>query len=235
MAVFTCPHCGHRQDVDDKHAGKTATCPKCKSQGTVTPVMPSREDSTQHAKDDTKQVLQSVQGPLGIRCDGWLSSDTHINKRSSLRVEWRTVTDEVLPMNFTQACGLEIHNVASNYPLQLLYKANTNLVCTIERVTAVEVRYLTFNIWGEHVTTLNAVEILDLNVGQRVGFQHKWHLFSENEADSFCASLAFVARVRLADGSLRRADTNFVLREAQRLSETLSVEDLEPESRGKDK
>ena len=35
MAVFTCPQCGHSQAVDDKHVGKNATCPKCKTQAVV--------------------------------------------------------------------------------------------------------------------------------------------------------------------------------------------------------
>ena len=65
MALFTCPECGHSQAVDDKHIGKTATCPQCKAQGLVS----RTEDLPEKALDsggEEPSIRRSQGGPLGI-------------------------------------------------------------------------------------------------------------------------------------------------------------------------
>jgi hypothetical protein len=98
----------------------------------------------------------------------------------------------------------------------------------MEPVSAFEVKYLTFNVWGEHVSTLQAVEIMDMKPGAQALRAQKWNVFSENEAEEFHASLGFISRVRMASGVVRNADNEFVIREAQRFSEKFTAEDLEP-------
>jgi|694.fasta_scaffold90661_2 hypothetical protein len=229
MAVFNCPQCGHLQEVDDKHLGKTATCPKCKTQSVV---KSEREASPVFIPDEqpSRRVIQATAGPLGIRCDSWIDSQRHINKASSLRVGWWTIIDDTLPIRFFEPCGILAHNIANDYPLALRYAATTSVQCYDEMVAALEVRYMTFNVWGQHVATLVANEVQDLTVGHRIRYGHKWHLFSETEADVFCDSLCFISRVRLSSGTVREADLSFVLREAQRICEKVSESDLEPKA-----
>lgn len=227
MAVFTCPQCGHSQAVDDKYVGKNATCPKCKMQGVISQAVESSPLPISPAVDQQRKIVHATAGHLGVRCDSWMDSERHINKSSSLRVDWWTLIDETLPIMFAEPCGLLAHNKAADYPLDLVYQASTLLRC-FEAVTAFEVRYMTFNVWGEHVSTLVATEVRDVEAAKRIRLSHAWHLYSENEADEFCASLGFVSRARLSSGIVRIANTDFVLREAQRIAEKVTEADLEP-------
>jgi hypothetical protein len=229
MAVFMCPDCGHAQAVEDKHIGKSATCPKCKTQGVVekeqAPVAFVEEPS---ADDGRRRVEFASVGPLGIRCDSWIDHSRHINAASTLQIGWWTIIDETLPVRFNKVCGLTVHNEANDYPFELVYKASTCVEVFDEEIKAFEVRYLTFNTWAEHVSTLVAEEIRDGQPGKQFSRTHAWRLFSENEAESFCTSLCFVSRVRLASGGIAVADTGFVLREAQRIAERVTESDLSP-------
>lgn len=229
MAVFTCPECAHTQAVDDKYIGKTATCPKCKTQGAVNEdaSLIREVPSTAFVEAESRRVIHATAGPLGIRCDSWMDSQRHINKASSLQVDWWTVVDDTLPIQFRGPCGLLVHNESKDYPLALVYKATMPLECTAEDVTACEVRYLTFNVWGQHVSTLVVGLVQDIPAGKRITMTRSWTLDSADEAAEYCASLGFVSRARLASGTVRSADLTFVLREAQRICEKVTEADLE--------
>jgi hypothetical protein len=226
MAVFVCPKCRHVQTVDDKHIARIATCPKCKAQGVVEHGISSTEFNPV-AEESLRRVIRATGGHLGIRCETWMDSERHINKSSSLRVEWWTVIDESLPIRFAEACGLLVHNGANDYPLDLVYRTTTHLVCHDQTVTAYEVRFMTFNVWGEHTRTLVAGEVRDIAAGRAFRRQQEWHLYSTDEAEEYCVSLGFVSRVKLESGAVRNADPSYILREAQRLCEKVSEADLE--------
>lgn len=229
MAVFNCPQCQHTQAVDDKHIGKAATCPKCKTQGVVQETSSNSPSPASDSGDDPhSRVIRGAAGPLGIRCDTWMDSQRHINKASTLRLEWLTVVDHTLPVRFTKPCGLVVHNRSNDYPLLLAYHADTALEIVDETVMAFQVRYLAFNVWAEHVVTLVAEEIADLQPGKHLRWHHTWGLYSEAEGTSHWASLAFVYRALLATGTVLTANMAFVVREARRFTEKFTEADLEP-------
>jgi hypothetical protein len=236
MAVFACQQCDHVQSVDNKHIGKTATCPKCKAQGMVDLDSAFKQAAPIFVPVEEKKpsVLHVTAGPLGIRCDSWVDHERHINRASSLQVEWWTVVDENLPVRFDEATGLLIHNKARDYPLDLVYRADPVITCKEEPVVALEVKYMTFNVWGEHVSTLAAVRVRDMRPEQGVEFDWSWHLFSETEAEEYCASLAFISRAKLATGGVAVANPDFVVREARRLCERVTEADLQPKPPQKD-
>lgn len=236
MAVFTCTQCGHSRAVDDKHVGKNASCPKCKNQGMVDLDTDFNQPAPTFVQQETLQrkVIHATAGPLGIRCETWVDFRRHLNEQSSLKVQWWTVVDESLPVRFAEPSGLLIHNIANDYPLSLEYRTRPDIVCVKDGVTALEVKYMTFNVWGEHVNTLAAVRVKDMKPEQCVAFKWSWDLFSETDAEEYCASLAFVSRVRLAAGGDRVADTDFVVREARRLCDSVTDADLQPKMRRKE-
>lgn len=93
-------------------------------------------------------------------------------------------------------------------------------------MTAIHVTFLLFDLWGEHLTSLGFTEILDLKAGQKAPFSAQWNLHSEHDCSAYYASIAYVSRVRTADGRVLRADTAAVLKEARRFSEKFSEEKL---------
>jgi len=100
-------------------------------------------------------------------------------------------------------------------------------LCAIQ---AFEVRLLLFNVWGSHVGTLSASEIRDLKDGATYEQEYSWQLWSLTEGHEHHASIAYIARVRTADGRVLDADSAFILREAQRFTEKFTEADLEPKA-----
>lgn len=85
-----------------------------------------------------------------------------------------------------------------------------------------------FDVFGDHVRTLSMTEVADLAEGSGKDLTPEWQVFSENEASEHLASIAYVARVRLADGRVIESEPESVLAEARKISKKLTVEDLEP-------
>jgi len=93
--------------------------------------------------------------------------------------------------------------------------------------SAVEIRFITFDLWGSHLDTLVDTEVQDMPVGQ-TEVKSKWNLFDENDCAAYYASIAYVARVRTRDGRVIEADTGPVMEEARKFSAKFKPEDLEP-------
>ena len=72
-------------------------------------------------------------------------------------------------------------------------------------------------------------EVADLAGGESKEIQGEWNVYSENEVEEHYASIAYVATVRTASGSIIRPDDEPVLAEATRFTERFSAEDLIPE------
>ena len=224
MAVFTCPQCGHSQTVDDKHVGKNATCPKCKTQGVVERL---------NAEPVVSSVTAAPNEPTTRHAQKKKTNRPFASETSSLQMEWIVVDDPRLPVRLSGECGV-MPSIDGGRMLALgggeyfHYTGTLVFEVTLCAVQAFEVRLMLFNVWGSHVVTLSASEVRDLQVGSSHKDNYSWQLWSVNEGNEHHASIAYVARVRTAEGQVLNADTDFVLREAQRFSEKCTVEDLEP-------
>lgn len=65
--------------------------------------------------------------------------------------------------------------------------------------------------------------------GGKKSFRAEWRVYSENDVEQHYASIAYLARVRLADGRVLRASEGPVLAEAKKFSDKFTPADLEPE------
>lgn len=225
MAVFTCPECGHSQAVDDKHIGKNATCPKCKSQGPV-----EKLGDTYTGRNDVSAEMPSVR-----RCQGkpYGLAGLLRNKESTLTHEWIVIDDPQMPVRMTDVWGVtptyDLEG-SNEYHRSYHYKAPYEWETKDTAVSAVEVRFLTFDVWGGHVRTLTATVIRDVEAHSKTSEVGVWSLYSENEAWEHGASLGYIARVRTAVGKVTVANIDLVVREAQRFSEKFTEADLEPKA-----
>jgi hypothetical protein len=235
MAVFTCPQCGHSQAVDDKHVGKSATCPKCKAQGVV-----QRLDAgsvVPPAGDNSGEP--TVRHCAGRHMGVYYGDDPELfrNTGSTLSHEWIVLDDPRMTVHFSDVCGVtptwDIDG-SNKYSRAYLYTASYKLAAGDLALTAIEVRFLTFDVWGSHVATLSAAEIKDIAPHSQHTKESTWKLYSESEAWHHFASIGYVARVRSKDGNVINADAEAVLREAQRFTEKFTEADLEPTVRKKD-
>lgn len=228
MAVFNCPQCGHSQTVDDKYVGKTATCPKCRTQGVVQQLTAQPELSEAEASDEPG-VRQRQGYALGIYWEG--EPNFFTNKESSLKQQWIILDDPRMNVRFRDVFGVVPTWVAERI---FSYKTEYSWQSGETSLVAVEFRFLTFDVWGVHVRTLVTASIKDFAPRTLLKETSQWALFVENEGMEHYASIGYVSRVRTAEGIVLNADTAFVLREARRFSEQFTEEDLEPKAPKKD-
>lgn len=235
MAIFNCPSCEHSQSVSDEHIGKVARCPNCGSRGPVLDEADAQPDealSPQFADMivaealDREPIIRRSSGG-SIRTD--LGHGIVLNKQSTLQREWITIIDPNFPVTLVGEVGIETkYRSGTQYQSGGYYYFAEYAIRCREPITACEIRFLTFDLWGTHDRTLSSTEIQDIKPDVTHRFTGEWNLFYENEACEFYASIAFVRRIRTASGRVLIADPSTALREAQKFSEKFSESDLEP-------
>jgi hypothetical protein len=163
----------------------------------------------------------------GSRADGGsvsidLGYGIVLAKGSSLHREWIAVHDSAFPADLEGSPGIR-----TIYTNNYRYRADFTLV-TRAAVRAFEVRFLTFDVWGNHVRNLRFEEVTDVPANASRKFQGTWSLHSESDAKRHYASIAYVSRVRLEDGRVLVANNEPVLVEARKFSSKFTAEDLDP-------
>ena len=158
-----------------------------------------------------------------------LIQDIVLNGDSSLTREWITVHDSIIPADIEGTAGVTtIYERGRNYS-NGDYKYTSEFTLTSsEALSAFEVRFLTFDIWGDHVRNLSITKIMDIPAGEQKKITGKWNVYSENEVSEYYASIAYIAQVRTASGQVIKADPKVVLEEARKFTEKFAEGDLEP-------
>jgi hypothetical protein len=157
-----------------------------------------------------------------------LSSDSVLNKDSSLIREWITIHDQIVPADTVGTIGVTTIYVAESQYISGGYFYHVKFsIEAKEPLSAVEVKFLTFDIWGNHQKTLNLTEIRDIpkGIAELAG---SWKLWSENECSEFYASIAYISRIRTQSGRIIEGRIEPVLAEAKKFSKKFTAENLEP-------
>lgn len=155
-----------------------------------------------------------------------LSSNIIVNKDSTLTREWITMHDPSMPVDLVGTVGVTTKYVRDRLHGEYQYEAAFSIDATTP-VSAIEVRFLTFDVWGQHVRNLVFDEISDIQVGTR-DFKGQWRLYSENDCSRHYASIAYISRVRTRDGRVLEADPAPVVEEARKFAKKFTAADLEP-------
>jgi hypothetical protein len=144
-----------------------------------------------------------------------------VNPRSGLEREWITVHDSLLPLDLEDNVG-----VRTVYEGEYRY-LSTYTVKARDSITAFEVRFVVFDIWGDPVRTLTTTEVQDIPAGATRADTGRWSVYSDNEVSEYYASNGFVARVRTKSGKVYAANMDPILAEATKFSGKFTAADLE--------
>jgi hypothetical protein len=151
-----------------------------------------------------------------------------LNKGSSLERIWMTVHDPDMPVVFKNPIGVKtIYTLRDGIAGEYEYSAVIHLTAS-QAISAVEMRFLLFDIWGQNTKSLVMTEIADLAPGTTKELNPKWKLSSETEVAQHYASIAYISRVRTQDGRVLSANTDFVFEQARRFSAQFKEVDPEP-------
>ncbi len=160
-----------------------------------------------------------------------LSSSVILNKNSTLTREWITMHDPNMPADLVGTVGVTTAYVPDRVRGEYQYHTKFSMQ-TKAPISAVEVRFLTFDLWGQHVRNLMFDDVSDLEPGTKE-FEGQWRLYSENDCSRHYASIAYISRVRTRDGRVLEADPAPVVQEAKKFAQKFTAADLEPKPEAK--
>jgi hypothetical protein len=150
--------------------------------------------------------------------------------------EWITFHDASLPADLVGTVGLRASSFQSKYTgnaqggvgtIDFIYTAEYT-VDPKEPLYAIDIRFLSFDVWGRHQRSFSATHIQDIEGGKQIPFSLSWKPYPENSVQEFYASIAYIARVRTKSGRIVEADSSPVVEEAKKFDKNFTVEDLEP-------
>lgn len=157
-----------------------------------------------------------------------LGYNVFLNEGSSLLTEWIAIHDTSILADFAGTPGIFLNYESSTKYSSGGYKYKAQYEITpIEDLYSIEVRFITFNIWGERKSNLSATEVMDLKAGKTYKFEPTWKESSENEASRYYASIMYIARTRTKDGKILQANLGAVVEEAKKFSSKFTESDLE--------
>jgi len=164
------------------------------------------------------EILSGTYGTMRVP----LSYGIVLNKGSKLERQWVVVNDEALPAKIDgKAAPVVTYRERYHYSANYSFSVETD-------ISAIEIHFILFDVWGELTKTLSATEIAEFPVGVHQ-LNHEWRIYSESEASKHYSSIGYIARLRLKDGTILHADTDAILNEARRFSASITVNDLTPE------
>lgn len=97
-----------------------------------------------------------------------------------------------------------------------------------EDVAAIEIRFLLYGVFGDHLITLSGTRVGDIQKGSSYQLNDmQWNSWG-NDAEEYLTSVAFVARVRMKNGALWNYDPKALVAAVEKASLAAKPEALDP-------
>jgi hypothetical protein len=167
--------------------------------------------------DTNLQVSEYDGGSVALR-----TAIGFLNQDSTLKRTWYVIDDTSSPVRLDRA------GVATRLDEKekIQYFVPLGTLAPKQAISAVEVRYLLFNIWGERLRTLSLTRLADSSTHVDLRFSSNNWPALELEASQLVTVVAFVARVRMADGQQWTYDPRDMTARIQSLGVSVGASDL---------
>ena len=134
---------------------------------------------------------------------GYLSESLNLSGESSIKIDIPLLRQHIIIND--KSCPVTINNAYS----LVIRDANSGLASIIEckqkeKVVAVRLRMVLFNVFGEHMVTLHGTEYVKSSTDFRLN--SSWFNLNDTILDEFLNTFVYIDRVRLADGTIWKAD-----------------------------
>jgi hypothetical protein len=143
-------------------------------------------------------------------------------RNSKLPLSWIMIVDSSLGL-LPEALAGGRPDIKSGFPalkLEVKYRA-------LRDVAAVEVTFVTFNIWNRFTGTFKAGRVLEVKTRQTKGLKLFWFGMEREDLNLYQTSILYVSRIRFADGTVIVADRSLVLEMARRVEASFTEQDLD--------
>jgi hypothetical protein len=169
--------------------------------------------------DGTLQVGEYDGGSVAIR-----TATGFVNQDSSIKRKWYVIDDVNAPVRLEHAGVFPRLEEKEN--VQLLVPIGT--VSPKQAISAVEVRYVLFDVWGERLRTMAVTRMSDSSTHVDLRTNEKFPAL-ESEASQVVTVFAFVARVRTAEGQQWNFDGPRVTSRIASFGMSVAPADLNPD------
>jgi len=162
-------------------------------------------------EDDGGSVI--VRGPNGL-----------LNQSSSLKRKWYAIDDAACTVRLNRT-GIytKFDNTQGTYAF-----VPVGSLTPKQAISAVEVRYILFDVWGQRIRTLSLTKLADSATSVDFRDSSAWPAW-EPEVSNLVTVVAFVARVRTADGAVWTYDKAAMLQQIQTLGVAIAQPDMVPD------
>jgi hypothetical protein len=152
-----------------------------------------------------------------------LGYNVQVNKGSTLHRSFAIINDPSAPI---QLAGTGVN---TRYGRDRYSFVPVGTVSPSEALTAFEVRFVLYDVFGNRLKTLSAMHVTDMPGGSSIGIADigSWYAF-EAEVSELLTVAAFVANVRTASGKVWRANEKKVTEELEKLNLKVTSGTLEP-------
>ena len=169
--------------------------------------------------DTSLQVREEDGGSVAVRtANGFLNQDSSLTRR------WCVIDDSNSPAALDHAGAYPRFDEKDN----MQYLMPAGVVSPRQAISAIEVRYVLFDVWGEHLRTLSLTRIVDSSTHLDLRTGANWPAL-ESEVSQLVTVVAFVARVRNSDGDVWTFDAKRILRPMETLGVKVAAADLVPD------
>jgi len=146
---------------------------------------------------------------------------TMANRKSSLRRTWVTVNDSDCPLTLAKT------GVNADYIDYYRFTPSGSASARSD-IVAFEIRFLIYDMFGNHIKTLSLTEVEDVSAGNSLDLKGgEWRAWV-SEASEFLSSVSFVSYVREATGAIWHYDAEEISKELARIEIQIDSGLLEP-------
>jgi hypothetical protein len=151
-----------------------------------------------------------------------------VNKNSTLHRAWVTLNDPSSPVQLINA------GVSAQYGDRGYNFVPTGSAKAVEAIAALEIRFLLYDVFGEHMKTLSATELIDIGANAELQLKEtgRWRAW-ESQISQLLTVVAFVAHVRTADGKIWRYQDKPISEELNRIRLKVTSGVLDPTKENK--
>ena len=184
---------------------------------------PGCSGQTRLASDgSTLQITQSDGGSVVTK----LGYGIKVNDGSTLQRHWYVLNDPSAPVQLSNA---GINSVYRESSIGGDYKyVPVGSITALKPISAYEVRFLLFDVFGDHMETLSGTTLVDLTGDRSIAKDGTWRAW-ETEVSEMLTVVAFVARARTADGRIWEFNPAKLLRTVEQVKVKLTEKELTPE------
>ena len=169
--------------------------------------------------DGMLQIHEENGGSVAVR-----SASGFLNQDSSLQRKWYVINDANSPVRLERAGVFPRFDEKES----LHYFVPVGTVSPKEVISAIEVRYVLTDIWGEKLRTYSVTRLVDSSTHVDLQASNKWPAL-ESEASQLVAVFAFVSRVRTGDGQIWTFSADRIVHRMQALGSDVAPKDLQPD------